>query len=350
MSRSARELGCSVLIAPLCHWVYFSKSVWYWKNLFTRALPNVLRLRRIISGSDIKLVYSNTAAIFEPALAARWAGVPHLWHVHEVLKVGNSMDQLLPMGLLKRLIYRWSDALVFESHCSRTVFEESTPSDKSHVVYNSVRLGTGRTDDGEAGRAAYDLCPGDRVVGFIGQMIDRKNPLLLVRAIGRLRDVPGLKCLFVGDGPLREAVGALIRTLGLGDCCRVIDFQRDVGRVLSCLDVLVLPSRQESFGLVLVEAGAYGKPVIACTAEGPSEIIVPGETGFLVGQDDERALADAIALVLSPAVDRPRVGAAAARRAGELFCPIKNTRRLEAIMHHLLGTDGNTACASLGHG
>ena len=81
---------------------------------------------------------------------------------------------------------------------------------------------------------------------LIGQFIERKNPLLLLKAFDLLRDQPLLKCLFVGDGPLREELRAAIRVRGLEDRCRVIAFQPDVGPVLRAIDVLVLPSRQES--------------------------------------------------------------------------------------------------------
>ena len=308
----ARRRGLDVLVVPMCHWLYFRKNAWYWRNLIGRLAPNVARLARLIRRRHIELVYTNTSAIFEPALAARLARVPHVWHVHEVLQTGNRMDQLLPLDTMKRLIRRWSDHVIFESDAARRVFEQTVPNPHATVIPNSVRLNpdssaTAATDS----RHRFGLDPADEVVAFVGQFIERKNPRLLLDAIERVRDRPLLKCLFVGDGPLRGPLSSAIRERDLGDRCRIVAFQSDIGPVMQALDVLVLPSRQESFGLVLLEAAAHGKPVIACESEGPSEIVVPGRTGLLVPQEDPDALARAIASVFDDTHDRFRMGATA---------------------------------------
>ncbi|HVA45527.1 MAG TPA: glycosyltransferase family 4 protein [Pirellulales bacterium] len=363
MSHAAREYGYDVRATPLCHWLYFDKDAWYWKNLLGRSWANVLRLRRLIREVRADVVYTNTSAIFEAAVAARLAGVPHVWHVHEVLAEGNRMQQLLPLPVMKRLIYRLSDRIVFESHSARRVFETSTPADKSVVVYNSLRLtdeiancklqiANCKSDENAAanpkskiqnpksdcphlaspeGRGIFGLEADDRVIGFVGQFIDRKNPLLLLRALAKVREVPRLKCLFAGEGPLEGAMRAAIGRLCLGDICRIVGFQSDVAPVMRAIDILVLSSRQESFGLVLVEAASQGKPAIACQCQGPGEIIVDGETGLLVPQDDENAMARAIERMFADDGVRRRMGDAGRRRAYEEFCPVKNTRKLEQV-------------------
>lgn len=329
MVDSAR-LGCEVLVTPMCHWLYFRKGWWYWKNLLGRLVPNVRRLRRLIREREIDLVYTNTSAIFESAIAARLEGVPHVWHVHEVLQTGNRMQQLLPLRTMKRLIYRWSSRIVFESNAARTVFEDCTPADKSQVIYNSVRLDESPVDR-QAARRRFGLRDEDVAVGFVGQFIDRKNPLLLIDAISRLPDAKRVHCLFAGDGRLRAEMESRISAHGLSNRCRLVGFQDDVRPFLNAIDVLALPSRQESFGLVLVEAAHYGKPVVACRSQGPTEIVVDGETGFLTPQDDAQALAAALQRLSESQSLRLRLGAAGRRRAQELFHPATNTRRLEDV-------------------
>lgn len=337
MSDAAREYGYDVHVTALSHWLYFHKDAWYWKNLLGRSWLNVLRLKRLIREIRADLVYTNTSAIFEPAIAARLAGVPHVWHVHEVLAAGNRMQQLLPLPVMKRLIYRLSARTIFESHSARRVFETSTPGDKSQVVYNSLRLideGPHPTSPGERGdddRARFGLDPEDCVLGFVGQFNDRKNPLLLIRALAMLTSVPRLKCLFAGEGPLENSMKEEIARLGLVESCRIVGFQADVTPLMRAIDALVLPSRQESFGLVLVEAASRGKPAIACRCEGPSEIVVDAETGFLVPQDAEEELARAIERMFADDGRRARMGEAARRRVKEEFCPVKNTRKLEHV-------------------
>src|SRR5262249_46240369 len=144
---------------------------------------------------------------------------------------------------------------------------------------------------------------GCKVVGFVGQFNERKNPLLLIHSISLVKNLGSARFVFVGSGPLKPEMTDLIASLGLSEYCRIVDFQDDIRWVFEMIDVLVLPSREESFGLVLVEAGSYGKPVIATRTEGPSEIVVDGQTGILVPPDSPRELADKIELFLQGAID-----------------------------------------------
>lgn len=333
MAESARSYGYRVRVESLCHWLYWHKDVWYWRNLLGRSAGNVARLARLIRRLGADVVYTNTSAIFEPALAARLAGVPHVWHIHEVLENGNRMQQLFPLPLMKRVIYRLSDRVLFESNAARRVFEQSTPDDRSDVIYNSLRLADQpRSMDGTQDRTRFGLASDDQVVGFVGQFIDRKNPLLLLRALRRLQNVPRLKCLFVGAGPLENELRAEVERSGLSDMCRIVAFQKDVAPVMRAIDVLALPSRQESFGLVLIEAASYGKPAVACRSEGPDEIIADGQTGILVEQDNEAGLSVAIERIFQSVTERRTMGNAAAIRCQQLFSAKTNTLRLEQVL------------------
>jgi glycosyltransferase involved in cell wall biosynthesis len=77
---------------------------------------------------------------------------------------------------------------------------------------------------------------------------------------------------------------------------------------LNAADVLVLPSVREQFGAVIVEAMACGLPAVAIDAWGPAEIVLPGETGWLVPPDDEAAMADALVEAVNGADERRRRG------------------------------------------
>jgi glycosyltransferase involved in cell wall biosynthesis len=335
MAQSARALGLAVEIVPLTWWMNWPHSRYQYQNLLLRSGPTVVRLARYLRRQRFDLVYTNTISIFESALAAWLAGVPHIWHNHEVLRAGSWMHQVLPLALHKKLIYGLSERVIFESHSSREVCEAGRPHPKSRVVYNSVRL-CGTDLPPEADRERYGFHPDDLVVGFIGQFNDRKNPLHLLRAASVLKDPSHIKFLFVGDGPLRGPLLEQIAALGLSERCRILGFQDDVRWVLRTLDVLVLPSRAESFGLVLVEAGEFGKPVIATRTEGPREIVADGETGFLVDPDDVGQLAQKIELVLKGDIDRQQMGLAGRRRVRELFSAERNTRLTEQIIDEVL--------------
>ncbi len=337
LTQSAREMGYQVDLFPLAWWMNWPHSWWHYKRLLLRTPHTIWRLARYIKKNRIDLVYTNTISIFESAFAARLAGVPHIWHVHEVLRDQSWSHQVLPLPLIKRLIVRLADRLIYESHASMRAFEGENSSSKSHVVHNSLRFLPGGTHlTNGAAREHCGIPRGSKVVGFVGQFNERKNPLLLIRAISLLKHLPDVHFVFVGEGHLRGEMDALIRSLGFSDRCRIIGFQDDVRWVFEMIDVLVLPSREESFGLVLVEAGAYGKPVIATRTEGPSEIIEDGSTGFLVRPDDPAELADRIERLVSGAVDGERMGQAGARRVQTLFCAEGNSRAIEDIIRDLL--------------
>jgi glycosyltransferase involved in cell wall biosynthesis len=343
MADSARELDIAVNMVPLCWWSHWPRSAWYYKNLLLSVAPNIGRLVTLIKRQRIDLVYTNTLCIFESAFAAALARVPHVWHVHEVLRSETQSPGVLPVWLHKKLIYRLSDRVVFESHSARRAFEDEKPSARSRVVYNSVRF-PDQPANGDVGKGRGELGfgPDDVVIGFVGQFIERKNAALLVRALTRLRHLPAVKAVFVGDGPLREQMVALIDRLGLNDRCRLLEFQKDVRSIMKAIDILVLPSQEESFGLVLVEAGVFGKPVVATRAEGPSEIVADGETGFLVEKNDEAELARRLEILYRDGALRRRMGEAGRRRVREMFSPADNTRRIEAIIDEVLSERATT--------
>jgi glycosyltransferase involved in cell wall biosynthesis len=338
MAAATRDLGIETRIEPLCHWLYFDKNAWYWRQLLGRSWQHVRQLTQLIRREQIELVYTNTSAIFEPALAARRAGVPHLWHIHEVLRPGNAMSQLFPLRWMQRMIRRHADQVVFESQAARAVFERTTPLRAAEVVYNSLRFDPQPVPAARLAetRTRWNLKPGRWTVLYVGQFIDRKNPQLVVDALARLpADLPVQACL-IGEGPLEPALRAEIERQQLGERVQIIPFQEDIQPGVAGADVLVLPSRQESFGLVLVEAGALGKPVIACRCQGPCEIIRDGETGWLIDQEDPAGLAARLQQLIDSPTQACRMGAAAQRRVADCFSPEANTRQLEDLMHRLL--------------
>lgn len=338
LTESARQLGIPVQIIPITWWMNCPHSAWYYKNLLARSIPNILRLVRLIKKLQIDLVYTNTISIWESAMAARLARVRHIWHCHEVLGPGATKYHLLPLWLHYKLIDYTADRIIFESEASKNACASFRDNPKSAVVYNSLRFSPDVLDSPANGdRQKYGLRQEDRIVAFIGQFCERKNPLAVLRAMARLRHVSNLRCLLVGEGPLDHALASEIGRLGLEGVCSLVPFQRDVSPLMRCIDVLVLPSRHESFGLVLVEAGALGKPVIATRTQGPTEIVVDGETGFLVDIDNEEQLASKLEALLNCEQERRRMGAAAARRVQQFYSPVHNTRKVEQLIDSLMG-------------
>ncbi len=340
MADAARTLGIETIVTPMCHWLYFKKGMWYWRNLIGRSLPNIKRLKSLIVQHKIDVVYTNTSAIFEPSIAARRAGVPHLWHIHEVLKPENRMSQLIPITLMQRFIRSHSDQIIFESQSALNIFDQTTPVPDAKIVHNSLRLPIDERPSEEAvlrSRQRLGLRQDRQVIACVGQFIDRKNPLLLIEAVDKIKNRANIECLFVGEGPLEPQIRKKIATFGLGDQCKLIPFQNDIRDVLTACDILALPSIQESFGLVLLEAAAFRKPVVACQSQGPSEIIIDGKTGFLTRQNNAAEMADAFLRLIEGKALQAQFGNAGYRRVQELFSPVPNTLAISTIIAAVAG-------------
>lgn len=146
-------------------------------------------------------------------------------------------------------------------------------------------------------RKQLGVTAGDRVLLFSGKVIPQKEPLLLIQALGllpaRIRD--RLHLVVAGDGPLRTEMITAGRRL-LGRRFHFLSFlnQREIGRAYAIADLLVLPSRAETWGLVVNEALQWGIPVVVSDRVGCAEDLVhPGKTGqvFLAGSAGELARA-----------------------------------------------------------
>jgi glycosyltransferase involved in cell wall biosynthesis len=124
---------------------------------------------------------------------------------------------------------------------------------------------------------------------------------VLIRAFPEVsRKHPSIRLTLVGAGHLRREMETLARSLGIGDRVEFLGpkSRREVAQLLRGCEVFVLPSRSETFGIVILEAMAYEKPIVATSVGGIPEIIESGKNGVLVEPDDPAALSEAITAVL----------------------------------------------------
>ena len=141
----------------------------------------------------------------------------------------------------------------------------------------------------------------------VGRLCRAKGQLLLIEAARRLRqDGVAFEIVLAGDGPLRDEIDALIQDLGLEDQVRVTGWISSdrVRQELDCARALVLPSFAEGLPVVIMEAMAAARPVVTTRITGIPELVVPGETGWLVTAADLDALVCAMSEVLSAPVEQ----------------------------------------------
>jgi phosphatidylinositol alpha-1,6-mannosyltransferase len=172
---------------------------------------------------------------------------------------------------------------------------------------------------------------------------------VLVRALALVRaKIPAVQWVVVGDGSLRPGIEALARSYGVLDSILFLGVATDEQRNtwLRRAHLLAMPSRLpaggfagEGFGIAFLEAGAYGKPVVAGNVGGAVDSVSDGESGLLVDPLDPVAVAEAITRLLEEPELAARLGAAAQRRVQDFAWPVI-VERLEEVLHDQLARGG----------
>ncbi|HOU92078.1 MAG TPA: glycosyltransferase family 4 protein [Polyangiaceae bacterium] len=160
------------------------------------------------------------------------------------------------------------------------------PHDRIHVVPNGVAYHQfdGFIDPGPV-KGRYAIGPLDPTLFASGRMMAQKGMDLLVEAVPMvLASYPSAKFVIAGEGPEKAAVVARAHEVGAAGAIRFLGAlpRREYVDLVKACDIVVVPSRNEPFGIVVLEAWAAGKPVVATTAGGPREFVWHDVNGFLV--------------------------------------------------------------------
>ncbi|OHB64682.1 MAG: hypothetical protein A2Y76_13105 [Planctomycetes bacterium RBG_13_60_9] len=202
-------------------------------------------------------------------------------HSTEYARCGNAF----PMGRSERIRCQeragtyWADRMIAVSHATKDeiTWMYEAPRWKTSVVYNGVspQRFDQPTDPG-ADKRRYGIGPLDPTILFCGRLSWQKGPDILVEAIPPiLRRHPSSRFVFAGDGDMRDALESRIRQLGVAHAVRFLGYRNgdELVRLYKLADVVCLPSRNEPFGIVVLEAWSAGKPVLASQNGGPAEYV-----------------------------------------------------------------------------
>ncbi|MDE3038875.1 MAG: glycosyltransferase, partial [Pseudomonadota bacterium] len=142
------------------------------------------------------------------------------------------------------------------------------------------------------------------VIGAIGRLSPEKGFDVLLKALGEIRQRGiAFKAVAAGDGEESAKLKSLAGELGIGANVEWPGWIEDKTRFYNRIDILCIPSRQDSFPMVVLEALAHGVPIVATNAPGPAAMLTHGVDGIIVPRDDAPALAEALAtLVTQPAL------------------------------------------------
>jgi phosphatidylinositol alpha-1,6-mannosyltransferase len=131
-----------------------------------------------------------------------------------------------------------------------------------------------------------------------------------------IKEVPSARLMFIGDGDDAWRLKAKVADVGLASSVKLPGFLNDaeLSKAYREASVFAMPSRNEGFGLVYIEAMSHGVPCIGSLDDAARDVIVDGETGYLVAQSDVSALADRLIRLLSDPMLRQTMGANARTR------------------------------------
>lgn len=171
---------------------------------------------------------------------------------------------------------------------------------------------------------------GKWVILSVSHLIQAKGIDLNLGALSQLvSKYPNLYYIIVGGGPIRKDLERLTKDLGLE---RYVEFtgQQPYSKVMEYMamcDIFSLPSWQEGFGVVYIEAMAHGKPVIGCQGEGIEDVIEHGKTGLLVKSRDIDSLVDALDFLLNHPEEAQAIGGRARKHVLENYTWEKNAEK-----------------------
>jgi glycosyltransferase involved in cell wall biosynthesis len=184
----------------------------------------------------------------------------------------------------------------------------------------------------DQGRESASERRGPRVVGTIARLERQKGLDVLIRA---LAEVESATLLVVGDGSERRRLETLARDLGVSDRIEWLGWSDDPRRYLASLDVFVLPSRNEGFPLVVLEALLSGVAVVATDVGSVAEAVRDGETGLLIPPEDPGAIATAIRRLLADEALGRRLGQEGRRLVLDRFTADHMARAFESLYAEL---------------
>jgi len=301
---------------------------------------SVIALWRFMKRENIALVHTNTGIIVSAGLAARLAGIPHIWHVHDSFHEFRRLWKLYSKYIL------WSsDKVVCVSTAIAKQFDDDE--EKVAIIHVGIPVEELQNVSEEAIREFRDRYELDnkRTVGVVGRIkFQRKGQDFFVKAIGLLKNKSdNVKYLIVGSPfPGNEShltnLQRLIKEVEVDDLVVLTGDVEKTAVVYHALDVLVFPSCfPEPFGAVVLEAMAAGTPVIGTAIGGTVEQIEDGVSGILVEPNNPQMLAEKIELLLSNRPLYESIREAARQRVRERFHFERMCQRMEQLYGEVLG-------------
>jgi glycosyltransferase involved in cell wall biosynthesis len=291
----------------------------------------------LLRDRDVALIHAHEfGANTWGTMAGRLARRPVVATVHGRSYYGDSRRRRLAY----RVVSRAAVMVAVSEDVKRFVVEATGVSARRvRVVHNGIgQVAPVAAEACARTRRELGVVEGERVVTVVGSLYPVKGHRYLLEAVPRiLQACPSTVFLIAGRGDCEAALREQARTLGIEARVRFLGLREDVPALLAICDAFVQPSLSEGLSIAILEAMAAERPVVTTSVGGNPELVVDGETGFLVEPTDARALADAVTRVLTHPAEARRLGHNGLVRVQSRFGIGAMVREYEAIYQGALG-------------
>jgi glycosyltransferase involved in cell wall biosynthesis len=301
-----------------------------------QTITSMLGLARYVKRHNINIIHVSTTAGRDAicgALLSKLTGVKTVVPFHYKYDTWMSRRTFWAM--------RRAGAIVGVSNfVAQSVIANGYSPDKVYHVLNGIEIDRWRPEtDGSAIRNEFGIAPDAPVLAIVGNLLPWKGHEQLLQALARVKEaIPTIKLLIVGkDAP--EAIGGklysptlqkMVDELGLREQVIFTGQRKDVVNMFAACDLYAMPTFEEPFGLVFLEAMAMKKAIVAVESGGVPEVVEHGKSGLLSPVNDNTRLAENIISLLNDPLRRVQMGNYGRQRVEEYF----NAQRMADDMEH----------------
>jgi glycosyltransferase involved in cell wall biosynthesis len=304
------------------------------------------KLYRLIKRGRYHIVHTHSSkAGVLGRIAAKLAGTPIVVHTLHSLVFHDyqpwAVNRLL--RLIKKACAPLTDQYISVSKLisQRAIEAGIAPAEKFRTIYSGMELDWFLNSDVDPNRARRKLGipEGAPVVGKIARFFPLKGHHQLMEAAPAIvRNHPDVRFLLVGDGILQDQIRKRAQKLGIIDNFVFTGLvePEQIPQMIAAMDVLVHTSLREGLARVLVQALAMGKPCICFDLDGAPEVVIDGQTGYLIRPGDIQGLANAVSRLLADPALRARLGRAGRKLVDPAFRADTMVRQIAALYQELL--------------
>lgn len=308
----------------------------------TGIIKDLVKFTRYFQKANLELVHINAANIMACGIAARICGKACVWQIHEILT---------PV-VVRRIVYFLIALIAHKIVTISVPVAKAFPTwaqKKIKVVHDGVDIERFQPSiSGAEIREEFGIPVEAPVIGMVGRFVPRKGHRLFIRSCAMVaKAYPEVHFILVGQkfpayASYLQEINQLAGSLGLSPKMHFVYWHLDVPKIIAAFNIAVLASTlPEGFGLVLIEAMAMGKPVVATKVGGVIDIVTE-DVGYLVPPEDEQAMSTALANLLADEKMAERMGQAGRKRVLKHFTSDQSASRMEQVYRSLLPSKNNS--------